>query len=62
MSDSKSTVQALARVLELPIPENRVDQLAVAWKEALAEAESVRQTPMPWPAAPAYDASWSEKK
>lgn len=62
MSDSKSNVRELARSLGLSIPEDRLEQLAAAWEQALTEADSVRQTPAPVPTTAAYDAAWSERK
>lgn len=62
MSDSKSSVREMARALGLSIPEDRLEKLAAAWEEALAEVESIRQTPAPVPPTPPYDAAWSQKK
>lgn len=62
MSDSKSTVKALAKALNLSIPDDRLEQVALAWEQALAETDSVRQSPTPMPSTAAYDAAWSNKK
>lgn len=62
MSDTRATVRELARALGLSIPEDRLEQLATAWEQALAEADSVRQEPTPFPATASYDAAWSEAK
>lgn len=62
MSDSETTVRELARALKLSIPEDRIQPLAEAWEQALAEADSIRQLPTAMPATEKYDAAWSEKR
>lgn len=62
MSEAKERVRDAARALGIEIPEDRLAQLADAWEQALAETESIRQHPNPWPSPKAFDASWSDNR
>ena len=62
MSDSKERVRQIAREMGLSIPDERIEQLAEAWEQALAEADAVRQQPTPWPTPIQFDAAWSKKR
>lgn len=62
MSDAKARVREAAKSLGIEIAEDRLEQLATAWVEALEEAHFVRQHPNPWPTPKAFDAAWSEKR
>lgn len=62
MSDSKERVREIAQALGLSIPDDRLEQLAEAWEQALAESDAVRQKPNPWPTPGTYDATWSDKR
>ncbi len=62
MSEAQERVREAARALGIEIPESRLEQLSVAWEQALQETELIRQNPTPTPAPSAFDASWSEKR
>lgn len=62
MSDARERVREQANALGIEIADDRLDQLAAAWEEALAEAESIRQESNPRPKPGAFDASWSDKR
>ena len=62
MSDVKEQVREIAEALGIEIEDGRLDQVATAWTEALAEAESIRQEPNPFPTPHGFDAAWSEKR
>lgn len=62
MSESLTHVRETARALGISIPEDRLETVAHAWAEALAEAEQVRGETTPWPTPSTYDASWSDKR
>lgn len=62
MSDSKVRVREITQSVGLTISDDRLEQLAQALEQALAEAEIVRQQPTPWPAPSRYDAAWSPKR
>ena len=61
MSDARERVREQANALGIEIADERLDQLAAAWEEVLAEAESIRQEANAWPTPSVFDASWSEK-
>lgn len=62
MSESLTRVREAAAALGISIPEDRLDNLAQAWEQAMAEAHQVRGESTPWPTPSGYDASWSEKR
>lgn len=62
MSDSKTRVREIAQELGLTIADERLDALAAAWEQAMAETEEVRGESTPWPSPSPFDVSWSEKR
>lgn len=62
MSDAKEHVREAARQQGIEIEESRLEQLAVAWEQAMAETASIRVQPYPWPQPAAFEAAWSEKR
>lgn len=62
MSDPKERVRDLALKMGISIPEERLEQLAQAWDEALTEAATVRRQPTPMPTPTRFEAGWGDKR
>lgn len=62
MSDSQMRVREVAQALGLSIADDRLEELAHAWEQALSEAELVREEVTPMPTAAPFDASWNDER